>query len=42
MKQTMKLQRTTIDKYYTNPTTVDLCIEYIKKYIYMNDCDVII
>ena len=42
MKQTMKLQRITIDKYYTNPTTVDLCIEYIKKYIYMNDCDVII
>ena len=42
MKQTKRLQRITIDKYYTNPTTVDLCIENIKKYIYMNDCDVII
>lgn len=42
MKQIKGLQRNTIDKYYTNPTTVDLCIEYIKKYIYMNDCDVII
>ena len=42
MKETKRLQRITIDKYYTNPTTVDLCIEYIKKYIYMNDCDVII
>lgn len=30
MKQIKGLQRNTIDKYYTNPTTVDLCIEYIK------------
>lgn len=42
MKQIKGLQRNTIDKYYTNPVAVDLCIEYIKKYIYMNDCDVII
>lgn len=42
MKQINGLQRNTIDKYYTNPVAVDLCIEYIKKYIYMNDCDVII
>jgi predicted RNA methylase len=36
------LRRNTIDKYYTNPETVKLCIEYIDKYIYMDDCDLII
>ena len=42
MKQTKGLQRTTIDKYYTNPSTVNLCIENIKKYVIPNDFDVII
>ena len=42
MKQTKGLQRNTIDKYYTNPTTVNLCIENIKKYVIPNDFDVII
>ena len=42
MKQTKGLQRNTIDKYYTNPTTVNLCIENIKKYVIPNDLDVII
>lgn len=42
MKQTKGLQRNTIDKYYTNPSTVNLCIENIKKYVIPNDLDVII
>ena len=42
MKQTKGLQRNTIDKYYTNPSTVNLCIENIKKYVIPNDFDVII
>lgn len=42
MKQTKGLLRNTIDKYYTNPTTVNLCIENIKKYVIPNDFDVII
>ena len=40
--QTKGLRRNTIDKYYTSPETVKLCIEYIDKYMYMDDCDVII
>lgn len=42
IKQIKGLQRNTIDKYYTNPDAVNLCIENIKKNIYMNDFDVII
>ena len=41
-QQSKGLLRNTIDKYYTNPETVKLCIEYIDKYIYMDDCDLII
>ena len=41
-QQSKGLRRNTIDKYYTNPETVKLCIEYIDKYIYMDDCDLII
>jgi len=33
VSQTKGLQRNTIDKYYTNPETVKLCIEYIDKKI---------
>lgn len=40
--QTTGLQRNTIDKYYTNLDTVNMCIEYIKKYVIMNDNDLII
>jgi len=40
--QTKGLQRNTIDKYYTNPETVKLCIEYIDKYVVMDDLDLII
>ena len=42
MKQTQGLQRNTIDKYYTNPTTVNLCIEFIKNNIVIDDNDLII
>lgn len=42
LTQSKGLRRNTIDKYYTNPETVKLCIEYIDKYIYMDDCDLII
>jgi predicted RNA methylase len=42
MKQTKGLQRNTIDKYYTNPTTVNLCIEFIKNNIVIDDNDLII
>lgn len=42
IKQIKGLQRNTIDKYYTNPDAVNLCIENIKKNIYMNEFDVII
>lgn len=42
MKQTKGLHRNTIDKYYTNPDAVNLCIENIKKYVIPNDFDVII
>jgi predicted RNA methylase len=40
--QTKGLRRNTIDKYYTNPETVKLCIEYIDKYVVMDDFDLII
>jgi len=40
--QTKGLRRNTIDKYYTNPETVKLCIEYIDKYVVMDDLDLII
>lgn len=42
MKQTKGLQRNTIDKYYTNPSTVNLCIEFIKNNIVIDDNDLII
>ena len=42
MKQTKGLHRNTIDKYYTNPDAVNLCIENIKKYVIPNDFDLII
>jgi len=42
VSQTKGLRRNTIDKYYTNPETVKLCIEYIDKYVVMDDLDLII
>ena len=36
MKQQKGLQRNTIDKYYTKTSTVEFCIEYIKKHISMD------
>ena len=42
MKQIKGLRRNTIDKYYTNSDAVNLCIENIKKYVIINDFDLII
>ena len=40
--QTKGLKRNTIDKFYTKPNTVELCITHIKQHIPMNDTDLII
>lgn len=41
-KQTTGLQRITIDKYYTTRETVNICIEHIKKFVIMDDNDLIV
>lgn len=41
-KQTTGLQRNTIDKYYTTRETVNICIEHIKKFVIMDDNDLIV
>jgi len=41
-EQTKGLNRNTIDKYYTKNDVVDLCIKLIKKYIKINNNDLII
>ncbi len=40
--QTTGLHRNTIDKYYTKPETVNICIEHIKKNVIIDDKDLII
>jgi len=42
MKQIKGLRRNTIDKYYTSSDAVNLCIENIKKYVIIDDFDLII
>jgi len=41
-KQTKRLKRNTIDKYYTKGIVVELCINYIKKHISIDKNDLII
>ena len=41
-KQNKGLKRNTIDKYYTKDTTVELCINYIKQNILINENDLVI
>jgi hypothetical protein len=42
MNQTTGLKRTTIDKYYTKPEIVELCIYHIKAYVSIQPTDLII
>jgi predicted RNA methylase len=42
IKQKKGLNRNTIDKYYTKDTIVDVCINFIKKYMELNINDLII
>jgi hypothetical protein len=42
VSQEKGLNRNTIDKYYTNPSVVDQCIELVKKYIVISNDDLII
>jgi len=42
LKQKKGLKRNTIDKYYTKPSVVEQCIEFIKKYIDISNNDLII
>ena len=42
IKQTKGLKRNTIDKYYTNDIAVDLCLNLVKKYIVIDNNDLII
>jgi predicted RNA methylase len=41
-KQTKGLNRNTIDKYYTKNIIVELCLNFVKKYIQINNEDLII
>jgi hypothetical protein len=41
-KQTKGLKRNTIDKYYTKNNVVDLCLDFVKKYIKIEQNDLII
>lgn len=41
-KQKVGLLRNTIDKYYTNPNVVDLCIKKIKEYLHPTNEDILI
>ena len=42
IKQTKGLNRNTIDKYYTKDIVVELCLNFVKKYIQINADDLII
>ena len=41
-KQIKGLNRNTIDKYYTKESVVELCINYVKQHIQINENDLII
>ena len=41
-KQTKGLKRNTIDKYYTKNIVVDMCLNFVKKYIQINPDDLIV
>jgi hypothetical protein len=41
-KQTKGLNRNTIDKYYTKHSVVELCLNYVKEYIKIDNNDLII
>ena len=41
-KQTKGLTRSTIDKYYTKDSVVDLCLDFVKKYVEIKNDDLII
>lgn len=42
VKQSKGLNRNTIDKYYTKPSVVDICLELVKKHISIGENDLII
>ena len=42
IKQKKGLKRDTIDKYYTKDIIVDLCLNNVKKYIKINNDDLIV
>jgi len=42
MKQTVGLKRNTSDKFYTNPSTVEICLNVIKQYLHILPNDLII
>ncbi len=42
MSQTVGLKRNTIDKYYTKKSVVEICLQLVKKYIIINDDDIVI
>lgn len=42
MEQTLGLNRNTADKYYTKNSVVDICINAVKKYIEINNDDLIV
>jgi hypothetical protein len=41
-KQTSGLRRNTVDKFYTKPEVVKICIEFLKSYLIVNKEDLII
>ena len=41
-KQTKGLNRNTIDKYYTKNIVVEICLKLVKKYIQINNDDLIV
>ena len=41
-KQTTGLSRNTIDKYYTKPEVVELCLKFVRQYIQVDATDLII
>ena len=36
------LKRDTIDKYYTKPTIVEMCLNKVKEYVFIKEDDIII
>jgi len=42
MAQEVGLNRNSIDKYYTKPSIVDLCMDAINQYIHVDSEDLII